>query len=185
MLKPDKDLITRFSAIVGEKYALTDPDLQAAYLHEMRDRWVGTTPLVLRPETTEQVSAILKLANETRTAIVPQGGNTGLVGGQIPFNNEIVLSLNRMTAIRELDPVIEHHHGGSRRHARARARSRSRRPTGSIRNCCRAKAPAPSAAISRPMPAAPQRSRMASRARMRSASKWCWRTGACCTISTS
>ena len=41
MLTPDKDLITRFSAIVGEKYALTDPDLQAAYLHEMRDRWVG------------------------------------------------------------------------------------------------------------------------------------------------
>ena len=105
MLNPDKDLITRFSAIVGEKYALTDPDLQAAYLHEMRDRWVGSTPLVLRPETTEQVSAILKLANETRTAIVPQGGNTGLVGGQIPFNNEIVLSLNRMTAIRELDPI--------------------------------------------------------------------------------
>ncbi|MET0277948.1 MAG: FAD-binding oxidoreductase [Pseudorhodoplanes sp.] len=105
MLNPDKDLITRFSAIVGAKYALTDPDLQAAYLHEMRDRWVGTTPLVLRPETTEQVSQILKLANETRTAIVPQGGNTGLVGGQIPFDNEIVLSLNRMTKIRELDPV--------------------------------------------------------------------------------
>jgi FAD/FMN-containing dehydrogenase len=105
MLKPDKDLISRFSAIVGEKYALTDPDLQAAYLHEMRDRWVGVTPLVLRPETTEQVSEILKLANETRTPIVPQGGNTGLVGGQIPFNNEIVLSLNRMTKLRELDPV--------------------------------------------------------------------------------
>ncbi len=105
MLTPDKDLISRFSAIVGEKHALTDPDLQAAYLHEMRGRWVGTTPLVLRPDTTEQVSQILKLANETRTAIVPQGGNTGLVGGQIPFENEIVLSLNRMTKIRELDPV--------------------------------------------------------------------------------
>ncbi len=105
MLKPDKDLITRLTAIVGEKYALTDPDLQAAYLHEMRDRWVGTTPLVLRPETTAQVSEILKLANETRTAIVPQGGNTGLVGGQIPHHNEIVLSLNRMTAIREIDPI--------------------------------------------------------------------------------
>jgi FAD/FMN-containing dehydrogenase len=105
MLNPDQDLITRFSAIVGEKYALTDPDLQAAYLHEMRDRWVGSTPLVLRPDSTEQVAAILKLANETRTAIVPQGGNTGLVGGQIPFDNEIVLSLNRMTKIRELDPV--------------------------------------------------------------------------------
>jgi FAD/FMN-containing dehydrogenase len=99
------DLIERFKAIVGEKYALTDPDVQAAYLHEMRDRWVGHTPLVLRPETVEQVAAILKLANETRTAIVPQGGNTGLVGGQIPHHGEIVLSLNRMTRIREIDPV--------------------------------------------------------------------------------
>ncbi len=105
MPHPDKDVLARFSAIVGDRYALTDPDLQAAYLHEMRDRWVGTTPLVLRPENTAQVSQILKLANETRTPIVPQGGNTGLVGGQIPFHNEIVLSLNRMTAIREIDPV--------------------------------------------------------------------------------
>jgi len=99
------DLLERFKAIVGEKFALTDPDLQAAYLHEMRERWVGTTPLVLRPETVEQVSEILKLANETRTAIVPQGGNTGLVGGQIPHHGEIVLSLNRMTKVREIDPV--------------------------------------------------------------------------------
>lgn len=105
MLTPDKDLITRFTQIVGENFALTDPDLQAAYLVEMRDRWRGATPLVLRPETTEQVSQILKLASETRTAIVPQGGNTGLVGGQLPYNGEIVLSLNRMTQIRELDPV--------------------------------------------------------------------------------
>lgn len=99
------DVIERFKAIVGEKYALTDPDVQAAYLHEMRDRWVGHTPLVLRPETVGQVAAILKLANETHTAIVPQGGNTGLVGGQIPHHGEIVLSLNRMTNIREIDPV--------------------------------------------------------------------------------
>ena len=99
------DMIERFKAIVGEKYALTDPDVQAAYLHEMRDRWIGHTPLVLRPDSVEQVAAILKLANETHTAIVPQGGNTGLVGGQIPHHGEIVLSLNRMTNIREIDPV--------------------------------------------------------------------------------
>ena len=48
---------------------------------------------------------ILKLANETSTPIVPQGGNTGLVGGQIPFDNEIVLSLNRLDRIREVDPA--------------------------------------------------------------------------------
>ena len=105
MLTPDKDLITKLTAIVGEKHAITDPDVQAAYLHEQRNRWPGHSPLILRPDSTQQVSAILKLANETRTAIVPQGGNTGLVGGQVALNGEIILSLNRMTAIREIDTV--------------------------------------------------------------------------------
>ena len=57
--------------------------------------------MVLRPGSVAEVSAVLKLANETKTAIVPQGGNTGLVGGQIPHHGEIVLSLNRMDKIRE------------------------------------------------------------------------------------
>jgi len=58
---------------------------------------------VLLPVSVSEVSAVLKLANETRTAVVPQGGNTGLVGGQIPHHGEIVLSLNRMDKIREVD----------------------------------------------------------------------------------
>ena len=70
-------------AIVGEKYAITDPQAQAPYLLEMRDMFRGHTPVVLRPGSVAEVSAILKLANETATPIVPQGGNTGLVGGQI------------------------------------------------------------------------------------------------------
>jgi D-lactate dehydrogenase (cytochrome) len=71
----------------------------------MRDLYHGRTPVVLRPGSVEEVSAILKLANETRTAIVPQGGNTGLVGGQIPHNGEVLLSLTRLDKIREVDPV--------------------------------------------------------------------------------
>src|SRR4029077_3415864 len=65
----------------------------------------GHSPMVLRPGTVAEVAAILKLANATKTAIVPQGGNTGLVGGQIPHHNEIVLSLNRLDRIREVDPT--------------------------------------------------------------------------------
>jgi FAD/FMN-containing dehydrogenase len=99
------DLLDRFIHIVGERYAITDPNAQVPYLVEMRDRWVGKTPLVLRPGSVEEVSAILQLANANRIAIVPQGGNTGLVGGQIPFNGEILLSLNRLDRIREVDPV--------------------------------------------------------------------------------
>ena len=97
-------LLARFAAIVGEKYALTDPQAQTPYVVEMRDLYRGHTPMVLRPASVAEVSQILKLANETSTPIVPQGGNTGLVGGQIAFNNEIVLSLTRLDHIREVDP---------------------------------------------------------------------------------
>src|SRR3954469_23154404 len=98
-----RELVARFAAIVGEKYAITDPAMQEPYLREMRDLYHGRTPLVLRPGAVAEVSAILKLANETKTPIVPQGGNTGLVGGQIPHHGEIILSLNRMDKIREVD----------------------------------------------------------------------------------
>src|SRR5665811_409463 len=99
------DLLTRFATIVGQKYAITDPRAQEPYLVEMRDLYHGHTPVVLRPGSVAEVSAILKLANETKTAIVPQGGNTGLVGGQIPHHGEVVLSLTRLDKIREVDPI--------------------------------------------------------------------------------
>jgi D-lactate dehydrogenase (cytochrome) len=97
------DLLARFAQIVGERYAITDPSAQEPYLIEMRDLYHGRTPMVLRPGSTAEVSAILRLANETGTAIVPQGGNTGLVGGQLPFNGEVLLSLGRLDKIREVD----------------------------------------------------------------------------------
>jgi D-lactate dehydrogenase (cytochrome) len=99
------DLLARFVAIVGEKHAITDPQAQAPYLLEMRDMFRGHTPVVLRPGSTAEVARIVALANDTATPIVPQGGNTGLVGGQIPQHGEIVLSLNRLDRIREVDPV--------------------------------------------------------------------------------
>jgi FAD/FMN-containing dehydrogenase len=99
------DVLARFAAIVGEKYAITDPQAQLPYLTEMRDLYRGCTPMVLRPGSVAEVSQILALANETRTPIVPQGGNTGLVGGQLPFHGEILLSLNRLDRIREVDPL--------------------------------------------------------------------------------
>jgi D-lactate dehydrogenase (cytochrome) len=103
--KLDQKLLARFAAIVGDKYAITDPQAQTPYLVEMRDLFRGHSPMVLRPGSVAEVSAILNLANETATPIVPQGGNTGLVGGQIPHHNEIVLSLNRLDRIREVDPT--------------------------------------------------------------------------------
>ncbi|MDQ8731466.1 FAD-binding oxidoreductase [Bradyrhizobium sp. LHD-71] len=98
------DLIGRFKAIVGEKYAVTDPHDIAAYVTEERMLYHGHSQLVLRPGSTPEVSAICKLANETQTPLVPQGGNTGLVGGQTPHHGEVVVSLRRMDRVRDLDP---------------------------------------------------------------------------------
>jgi len=99
------DLIARFAAIVGERYAVTDPAEIAPYLTEERGLYHGRSPLVLRPGNVAEIAAILKIANETRTAIVPQGGNTGLVGGQTPHRGEILISLRRLDRIREVDPT--------------------------------------------------------------------------------
>src|SRR5476649_2666096 len=120
------ELLARFIAIVGPKYAVTDPQIQEPYLVEMRDLFHGVTPVVLRPGSVAEVAAILKLANETKTAIVPQGGNTVLVGGQIPHRGEIILSLTRLDKIRGRSR-FQHHDSRSRRHLEARARSRRRR----------------------------------------------------------
>jgi D-lactate dehydrogenase (cytochrome) len=97
------ELTARFIAIVGERYAITDAAEQEPYLAEGRGLYHGTTPVVLRPGSVEEIAAIVRLANETATAIVPQGGNTGLVGGQISHDGEVVVSLKRLDRIREVD----------------------------------------------------------------------------------
>jgi FAD/FMN-containing dehydrogenase len=95
------DVLKRMSDVVGPKGLATD---QAHYLEEWRGLWHGNTPLILRPQSTDEVSRILAIAHETGTAIVPQSGNTGLVGGQIPLG-EVLLSLDRMTRIISINPV--------------------------------------------------------------------------------
>jgi D-lactate dehydrogenase (cytochrome) len=97
------DLIARLAAIVGGKYAVTDASEIEPYVTEERNLFHGRSPLVLRPASTAEVSAICRLASEYRIALVPQGGNTGLVGGQTPHNGEVVISLRRLDRIREID----------------------------------------------------------------------------------
>jgi D-lactate dehydrogenase (cytochrome) len=97
------DLIARFRTIVGDKYAVTDAADIAPYVSEERGLFHGRSPLVLRPGSTQEVSAICKLANEHKIALVPQGGNTGLVGGQTPHNGEVVVSTRRLDKIRDID----------------------------------------------------------------------------------
>ncbi|MGE0565971.1 MAG: FAD-binding oxidoreductase, partial [Pseudolabrys sp.] len=99
------ELLARFRAIVGDKYAITDGHALEPYLTEGRGLYHGNTTMLLRPGSVKEVQDILKLANETKTAIVPQGGNTGLVGAQIPMHGELILSLTRLDKVREVDPA--------------------------------------------------------------------------------
>ncbi|MGB3386945.1 MAG: FAD-binding oxidoreductase [Pseudaminobacter sp.] len=103
----DPALLDRFAAIVGEGYALREPAETEPYLTERRGLFAGVSPLVLRPGSVDEVSRIMGLASETRTPIVPQGGNTGLVGAQMPDRSgrQIVLSLSRLNRIREIDTL--------------------------------------------------------------------------------
>ncbi|MCX7327278.1 MAG: FAD-binding oxidoreductase [Hyphomicrobiales bacterium] len=98
-----------FGAIIGARNLLTDSADMAPYLKEWRDLFTGKARAVARPSSTAQVAALLALAHETGTPIVPQGGNTGLVGGQIPVadGREIILSLGRMDKVRSIDPVSD------------------------------------------------------------------------------
>src|ERR1700712_4580 len=97
------ELIAKFRAIVGDKYAVTEAGDIAPYVTEERDLFHGHSPLVLRPGSTAEVADICKLATAHKIALVPQGGNTGLVGGQTPHHGEVVISLRRMDKVRDID----------------------------------------------------------------------------------
>lgn len=97
------ELKARFGAIVGDNNALSARSDVEPYVVEERGLYRGHSPLVLRPGSTAEVAAICKLANEVRVALVPQGGNTGLVGGQVP-HGQVVLSTRRLDKFRDVDP---------------------------------------------------------------------------------
>ncbi len=92
--------------ILGPKGVVASEDA-SAYLTEWRDKFKGRAALIAKPANTDEVSQILKIASEAGIGIVPQGGNTGLVGGQIPSldGTEIILNLSRMNEIRKIDTL--------------------------------------------------------------------------------
>ena len=98
-------VIDALKAIVGPNGWLEEAADTEPYVNDWRHRWPGATPLVLRPTNTQDVSAIVAACHKAGIAIIPQSGNTGLVGGSVPdaSGTQIVLSLNRMTQIRAID----------------------------------------------------------------------------------
>ena len=100
-------VLERLKDVVGAKGFIDRPDDMLPYTTEHREKWQGVSPLVLRPGTVAEVQQVLAICNETRTPVVPQGGNTGLVGGSVPFGNgdEVILSLGRLNAVRKVDAL--------------------------------------------------------------------------------
>ena len=97
----------RLKAIVGPLGWSTDPDVLEAHTVDWIRQFRGDTPLLLKPATTEEVAAIVSLCSEEGIAIVPQGGNTSLMGGSVPFGggDEIIVNLSRMNEVRAVDPL--------------------------------------------------------------------------------
>jgi FAD/FMN-containing dehydrogenase len=98
----DAALLERLRAVVGPKGWIGPGADMVAYVSEERAMWQSATPLVLRPASTAEVAKVVTLCAEAGVALVPQGGNTGLVGGGVA-RGEIILNLGRMNRIREID----------------------------------------------------------------------------------
>jgi FAD/FMN-containing dehydrogenase len=92
-------------AAVGDPGVLVDADVVAGYVTDWTGRFTGSTPAVVRPGSVDEVAAIVGLAREHRVALVPQGGNTGLVAGGIPRAGEVVVSLGRLADLGPVDPL--------------------------------------------------------------------------------
>ena len=101
------DLKRRLVAALGDKAVVSAPEAMAPFLAEQRGRYQGAAPFVLRPADTAEVAAAVTLCAEAGVAIVPQGGNTGLVAGAVPFAEDgaVLLSLGRMNKVRSVDPA--------------------------------------------------------------------------------
>ena len=104
--------VQKFKSILGDEAGIIDgvtnpaasEDIEPFNADWMR-KYRGKTKLVVKPKTKEEVSQVLKYCNENMLAVVPQGGNSGLVGGSVPVFDEIVLNLGRMNQIRSFDAV--------------------------------------------------------------------------------
>ncbi|MEM7025212.1 MAG: FAD-binding oxidoreductase [Pseudomonadota bacterium] len=99
--------LDRVDGLVGARGWTTDPERLAPHTAESWGIARGRAPLLLRPADTGEVAALLALCHESGVPVVPQGGNTGLVGGGVPDDsgNMAVLSLGRLNRIRALDPL--------------------------------------------------------------------------------
>ncbi|MBU2116610.1 MAG: FAD-binding oxidoreductase [Alphaproteobacteria bacterium] len=101
---PSPAFLDELKVALGAGGWTQDPEVVAPFLTEWRNRWTGRTPILLTPRSTEEVARIVTLCARDGVAVTPQGGGTGLVGGQIPFG-EVLLSMKKMRAVRDVTPL--------------------------------------------------------------------------------
>jgi FAD/FMN-containing dehydrogenase len=100
------DLDNALAAIVGDRHVLTDPELMAGYERDYTGRFSGRARAVVRPRDTTEVAEVMAECARRGTAVVPQGGNTGLVGASVPRGGEVVLSVARLTDVGEPEAAL-------------------------------------------------------------------------------
>ncbi|CAN5476038.1 FAD-binding oxidoreductase [soil metagenome] len=98
-------LVTKLRRVVGKSNVLTDADMRATYEDDWLHQWRGETPCVVRPSSVAEVAAVLRVVAAAGVAIVPQGGNTGLVGGSVPRQGAVLLSLQRLDSLGPVDTM--------------------------------------------------------------------------------
>jgi len=101
----DPRLLEKLRDVVGVEHVIGDPDVMASYAVDWSGRFRGAASVVLRPGNGLEVAAVVDVCREAGVALVPQGGNTGLVGGGVPLHGEAVLSLRRLSRITDVDQV--------------------------------------------------------------------------------
>jgi FAD/FMN-containing dehydrogenase len=105
VVSPSDTLLAAIRSVVGERGLLTEPTDTAAYAQDWRKLYQGHTRAVVRPASTQDLAAVVRLCADSRTPIVPQGGNTSMVGGAVPAEDgsELVLSTARLNRVRDID----------------------------------------------------------------------------------
>jgi len=99
----DPALVGSLEDVVGAAQVLTDPDVVASYARDWTGRFIGATQAVVRPGSVDEVAEVVARCRDQGVAIVPQGGNTGMVGGSVPLHGEVVVSLRRLAAVGPVD----------------------------------------------------------------------------------
>jgi len=99
----DPEMVKRFRAVVGTEHVVVDPEVMVSYGTDWTGRFRGDPAAVVRPGDSAEVAEVMTLCRDAGVAVVPQGGNTGLVGGGVPLHGEVVVSLRRLSWITDVD----------------------------------------------------------------------------------